>query len=57
MAKKKEQTSELEVDTQQEAIDAAYQKMSGSQRAAVVMLLLGEDQASTIVQFLSLIHI
>jgi len=52
MAKKKEQTSELEVDTQQEAIDAAYQKMSGSQRAAVVMLLLGEDQASTIVQFL-----
>lgn len=51
MAKKK--VAEEKADNlQQEAIDTAYKNMTGSQRAAVIMLLLGEDQASTIVQFL-----
>ena len=40
------------VDPQQEAIEEAYVTMTGSQRAAVIMLLLGEDHASTVVQFL-----
>lgn len=40
------------IDPQQEAIDQAYTTMTGSQRAAVIMLLLGEDHASTVVQFL-----
>ncbi len=51
MAKKK--VAEEKADNlQQEAIDTAYKNMTGSQRAAVIMLLLGEEQASTIVQFL-----
>ena len=50
MAKKK--VEEKADNAQQDAIDTAYQNMTGSQRAAVIMLLLGEDQASMIVQFL-----
>jgi flagellar motor switch protein FliG len=39
-------------DPQQDAIDRAFITMTGSQCGAVIMLLLGEDHASTIIQFL-----
>ncbi|MDE0746908.1 MAG: flagellar motor switch protein FliG [Porticoccaceae bacterium] len=50
MAKKQQQAVEL--NPQEEAIQNDYLMMSGSQRAAVIMLLLGEQQAADIIQFL-----
>ncbi len=52
MAKKK-QEEVAEVDPMDEIIQRDYDLMSGSQRAAVLMLLLGEQQAAEIVQFLN----
>ena len=48
----KNKAKETGADQQQEALDIAYKAMSDSQRAAVIMLLLGEEHAATIVQFL-----
>ena len=52
MAKKKQEEA-AEVDPMDEVIQRDYDLMSGSQRAAVLMLLLGEQQAAEIVQFLN----
>ena len=52
MAKKKQEEA-AEVDPMDEIIQRDYDLMSGSQRAAVLMLLLGEQQAAEIVQFLN----
>lgn len=52
MAKKKQQEA-VEINPMDELIQKDYQMMSGSQRAAVLMLLLGEQQAAEIVQFLN----
>ena len=52
MAKKKQQEA-VQLDPMDELIQKDYLMMSGSQRAAVLMLLLGEQQAAEIVQFLN----
>jgi flagellar motor switch protein FliG len=50
MAKK--QKDAIEIDPQQEEIEQQYKTMTGSQRAAVIMLLLGEQHAANIIKFL-----
>ena len=50
MAKK--QQAAIEIDPQQEEIEQQYKTMTGSQRAAVIMLLLGEQHAANIIKYL-----
>ena len=50
MAKK--QQAAIEIDPQQEEIEQQYKTMTGSQRAAIIMLLLGEQHAANIIKYL-----